>query len=278
MRLVRLQRLADAIRQASGTVDEAPGRLEEIEARFRERNAEYVAIRERHEAVAADQRARQGELALLEEQRKKYMDDLMQVQNQREYSAMLREIDGIKSRIGEHEDAVLRDMEELETLSADMASQESHIGEERERVAQERNQVEAAVDEARRTIERLRVERAAIEAELPSALVALAHRLEGGRGGVFLAAAEQGVCQSCYVRVRPQVFQEIKLGAGIHTCGSCRRLLYHPLLVGDSRSQTLETPGADVAAADPLADDPEAERSTAKRDAGNVQALNGGAV
>ena len=35
------------------------------------------------------------------------------------------------------------------------------------------------------------------------------------------------MCQSCFVRVRPQGFQEIKLAIKVHTCSNCKRLLYH---------------------------------------------------
>ena len=53
------------------------------------------------------------------------------------------------------------------------------------------------------------------------------HRLEPNRQGLFLTQADDGVCQSCFVRVRPQGFQEIKLAIKIHSCGNCKRLLYH---------------------------------------------------
>jgi predicted nucleic acid-binding Zn-ribbon protein len=227
VRLVRIQDLVTRTRQARELVENAPQRLEEIEQRFRERNAEYVAARERYEALEADQRHRSSELAGLEENRKKYMDDLMQVSNQREYAAMLREIDTVKSQISAHETAILEDLEEIEGAKSDLATHEEHIQEERKRVAVEREQVEQAAAAAREEIERLTAERKAIEAELPGGVVAAVERLETGRAGHFLAGAEDGICQSCFVRVRPQVYQEIRLAARIHTCSNCRRILVH---------------------------------------------------
>lgn len=241
LRLVRLQEVADQIRSTCDVIDGAPGRLEEIESRFRERNAEYVEVRERFDAIESDQRQRSGELELLEEHRKKYMDDLMQVTNQREYAAMLREIDTVKSRIGEHEEAILHDLEEIEELRGQLASHETHIKEERERVEQEGNQVRQECEAARERLVRLEEERKRLEADLPRTLVGLVQRLEDGRRGVFLARAEDGVCQSCYVRIRPQVFQEIRTAAEIHTCSNCRRILFHePSL---RRESTGDEPG-----------------------------------
>lgn len=231
VRLVKMQKLATETSEAQALVESAPTRIAEIEERFRERNAEYVAVKERYDVVDTDQKTRQAELAVLEESRKKWMEDLMQVQNQREYSAILKEIDLVKSRISEHEDAILKDMEEIEKLKVDLASHESHIQEERKIVEQELADLRAAVINAEKRIEYCIGERKALESGLPDDMVLTVHRVEELRQGVFLAEAIDGTCQSCYVRVRPQAYQEIKQASAVHACGSCRRFLYHPSAV-----------------------------------------------
>jgi predicted nucleic acid-binding Zn-ribbon protein len=240
-RLLRIQDLALDIRRARAIVDGAPARIEEIEARFRERNAEYVAIAARHEELDVDQRSRTQALSELEEARRKYTDQLMQVKNQREYAAMLKEIDAVKAQAAEHEDAVLKAMDELESLRTELDSRNEHIQEERAKVAAEIAAVEHAAPAAAERAAQSESERAAIEAELPRDLVESVRRVEEARQGLFLARAEAQICQSCYVRIRPQVFQEIKLATRIHSCGNCRRfLVYEPALRG---AVTAEVPG-----------------------------------
>lgn len=252
LRLLRIQELVLESQSARSLVETAPARLEEIENRFRERNAEYVGLKERHDASESDRSTRTLELKILEETYKKYMDSLMQVKNQREYAAVLKEIDGVKAKRGENEEAILKDMEELETLSTDLESRASHIEEERAKDDVERAKVEAEVEEAKRVIERCEEERARIEKELPAPLVATIRRIEGGRRGVFLVRVERELCQSCHVRVRPQVYQEIKQAARIHTCSNCRRLLYYELSLRPKATESAE--------------------------ASNVEAVNGGSL
>ena len=69
-------------------------------------------------------------------------------------------------------------------------------------------------------------ERADIEAALPADLVANVRRVEEGRRGVFLVKADREMCSACHVRVRPQVYQEIKQATRIHACSNCKRYLY----------------------------------------------------
>jgi predicted nucleic acid-binding Zn-ribbon protein len=227
VRLVRLQEVVLQARAARELVDGAPAKIEEIESRFRERNAEYVAVQQRYDALDQDPRTRPSELASIEVQRQKYAADLMQVQNQREYAAMLKEIDTVKSQIAEHEEAILKDMTEIEQVKVELATHEDHIRAERQRVAEEHAGVDASVASARARIAELDKERARIESELPDPLVGSVRRLEESRAGQFLSRAVDGVCQSCYVRVRPQGFQEIKLALKLHFCSNCRRLLFH---------------------------------------------------
>jgi predicted nucleic acid-binding Zn-ribbon protein len=243
--LLRIQEIVLKVRAARKTDSDAPGRLQEIEERFCERNAEYVAVKERYDALDADQQKRSDDLLDLEEHKTKYMADLMQVQNQREYAAMLKEIDAVKSQIAQNEEAILSDLEEIEQVKTDLASHEEHIQEERKLVEKESTAVHAEAEQARKTMDELDEERRKVEAELPRNLVATVRRLEAGRGGVFLSEAIDGTCQSCYVRVRPQVFQEIRRSLKLHTCSNCRRLLYHEPTLRPAPATDEVKPGGD---------------------------------
>jgi predicted nucleic acid-binding Zn-ribbon protein len=251
-RMLRLQELAKQIAKARNLIEGAPMRMEEIEQRFRDRNTEYVALKDRYDELEADRSERDDELGDLEETKKKYTNDLMQVQNQREYAATLKEIDAVKSRISEHEDAILKGMEETETLKPEIEKFSAEIEVERTKVGEERAMVEAEVTKAGEEVERDHAERERIESELPRALVANLHRIEQMRQGMFLVKVEDGMCQACYVRVRPQVAQEIRLASHIHACTQCRRFLYHePTLrpaapTDPATSPDNNTPGAEA--------------------------------
>jgi predicted nucleic acid-binding Zn-ribbon protein len=224
--LLNIQQLALEIQADKSVAEGAPARIEDAEGRFRERNAEYVAIKDRYDAIEADRQARSQELAVLEESRHHYQDSLMQVKNQREYAAALKEIDAVKARISEHEDAILKSMEEVETLKSDLEARAAHIESERAIVDRERAEVEAAAAEALVRVERATAERLRIEDTLPPSLVANVRRVEEGRKGLFLVRAERESCSACNVRLRPQVYQEIKQATKLHICGNCRRYLY----------------------------------------------------
>jgi predicted nucleic acid-binding Zn-ribbon protein len=268
-RLLRIQELALGIRAAQKVVEEAPTRIEEIEAHFRERNAEYVAVKAQLDDVELDQKTRTGELAHLEEQRDKYKAGMLEVKNQREYAAMLKEIDSVNDQIAGNEEAILKDMEALEKLRGEMTTHEAHIKTEREVVARDRSEVEAAAKTADVSCRELTTERDSLEKDLPHSLRAAIEKLELRRQGVFLSQAENGTCMSCFVRIRPQMFQEIKLAKKVHTCGNCRRYLYfQPAAEATETSATPKDAPASSAS----------EGGASDSGGSEAQAVNGGAV
>lgn len=231
--LVQIQKLALEIAADRAVIEGAPARTEEIEAHFRERNIEYVAIKDRHDEIQADQKARAERVKELEAQRDKFKANLMQVKNQREYTAVLQEIDSTTGEISVNEEAILRNMEELETLTGELKSHEEHINTERENVAREKAEIEQQVAVATERVGKLEAERVELESHLPASVVVSAQKLEANRQGVFISLVEGESCQSCFVRVRPQVVQEIKRGKKLHSCGNCKRFLYHPRLLAE---------------------------------------------
>lgn len=264
-RLLRIQELAIQIRDSRAIVEGAPGRVEQIEQQFRERNAEYVAVQDQNDELELDQRTRSGELKTLEELRDKYKASLMEVKNQREYSAMLKEIDTVKAEISAHEEAILKDMEAIETLKGELETHAEHIKQERKQVEIDRDEVNTAAETARGKIESLVAERGTIESELPTPLRSRIALLETSRQGVFLTKADNGTCLSCFVRVRPQAFQEVRTCTAVHTCSNCRRFLYF-----EPAFKAAQPAAPEAAAA--------AEPAPTPSDSSDVEAVNGGTV
>ena len=56
--------------------------------------------------------------------------------------------------------------------------------------------------------------------------VAIFEKVSRRRQGVAVAEARGGVCTICHVRLRPQVFNEVRRNDQIIQCDTCNRILY----------------------------------------------------
>ena len=59
------------------------------------------------------------------------------------------------------------------------------------------------------------------------------------RHGIAVAEARDGICMICHVRLRPQVFNNVRRNTEIIQCDTCQRILYFvpPVAAPDSAQQ-----------------------------------------
>ena len=58
-------------------------------------------------------------------------------------------------------------------------------------------------------------------------LIALFEQVAKARKGIAICATHDGLCSVCHVRLRPQVFQQVRQNDGIVQCDHCNRILYY---------------------------------------------------
>jgi predicted nucleic acid-binding Zn-ribbon protein len=124
------------------------------------------------------------------------------------------------------EDQILADLERADDLATEVSQMERlyRETEERSQAAHARLDAEAAALE--REKKALLGEREAIASALAADLLSLFQRVARLRGGIAVAPAREESCQVCHMRLRPQMFVDVKRNDAIHQCPSCSRILY----------------------------------------------------
>jgi predicted nucleic acid-binding Zn-ribbon protein len=118
-------------------------------------------------------------------------------------------------------------MEQAEAFAAELKTAEAAQKAEQAVVAREQKVLEAERGEIEQELVRLTAARREVIAKLAPEVLALFERIAHGRRGVAVAEARDGLCTVCHVRLRPQVFNEVRRNDGLHQCDSCTRILYY---------------------------------------------------
>lgn len=139
---------------------------------------------------------------------------------------MLHEIEGVEREIRGREDQILGEMEKAETLTAEVKREETAFKSHQERLKTDG----AALDARKRALEadvaKITAERDAAAATVPEDTLELFHRVARLRGS-GVAEARDEMCQVCHVKLRPQMFVDIKRNDQIFQCPACNRILYY---------------------------------------------------
>ena len=227
--LEQLYRLQDRLRFVSAREkerDTIPAELTEVDRDYREKVDAVERLKRRLSDAEVERRRANAELSEHRDRLRKYQSQLRAVQNQREYGAVLNEIDGVEKLVRSAEDRILSLDEEVQTSTKELASRE-------ELLPLETEQHEERLKDWRVTQRQINDELAGAQEEI-ARLEAGMHprdrvefsRLMEKKGGQAIVLVSGVSCSACHVKVRPAALQALKAGRDIIYCDSCKRILY----------------------------------------------------
>ena len=225
-RLIRLQRLETTADDARRRIADHPARAQELDERLQSARDRLAAAKGRLGESQEKRRADEKEVATIQTRLAKYKDQLLEVKTNREYQAMLHEIEAAQNEIRTREDRILEIMMESDELNAAIKKNEAELKSAEKDVAAARAVLDAELAELQREIEKTGAERKTLVAQIDRRVLSIFETTAKGRKGVAVAEARNGLCTICHVRLRPQVFNEVRKNESIIQCDSCRRILY----------------------------------------------------
>jgi uncharacterized protein len=224
--LVSLQDVEQAITGLQKQVKETPVKIQELQAELqRLKQAHEARVVHSHE-IAKGRRAHEGEVDLLRTKLSKLKDQLMAVKTNKEYTAMLHEIQAAETTIRSEEDRILELMEEAELLDEELRADKKDLEVQCVGIQAKINELEKKIPELENEIARQRERRSAIEAQVEQEMLLQYRKLSDARKGIALAEVKDELCAACHVRIRPQVYADLKQTDSVHNCDSCSRILF----------------------------------------------------
>jgi len=227
-RLIRLQTIDLDIQQLKTKIDLFPGISKGLDDKLRDANSQVAIAQEKSKNNQATRKKLEGEVSGLETKISKYREQMLSVKTNEEYKALQKEIEHTQVAIRKVEDSILGLMLEAESSTQEIRQAEVRLKEDQQRVSQERKELEGQHQNDVTAMQSYITERKDLEGQISSDLLPRYERVRKFRGGIGISAARDYVCEVCQVRIRPQVFQEIRKNDKIIACDACQRILYDP--------------------------------------------------
>jgi uncharacterized protein len=226
--LIRIQSIDLAIQEIRSRIDKFPGISKALDEKLRAATAGLEAARDKVKNNQASRKKLEGEVGVLEAKISKYREQMLSVKTNEEYKALQKEIEHAQTAIRHVEDEILNLMQDAENSAAEIKNAEARLKEDQQMVNAERKQLEAENHKDISALEAYVKERRDIEPSVSPDLLPRYERVRKARGGIAVSPARDYVCEVCQVRIRPQVFQEIRRNDQIIACDACQRILYNP--------------------------------------------------
>jgi hypothetical protein len=194
---------------------------------------ELRRIREAHEGrvarakeLANHRRSLEGQVDMNRSKLSRLKDQLMAVKTNKEYTAMLHEIQVAEEQIRGEEDKILEIMEEMEDKEKDLKGAEKEMLKKAAELQDSIRKTNESAPLLGAELEKLQQEKVAMQSMIGQELLSRYRRIADARKGVALAEAKDELCSACHVRIRPQMYADLLRTDNIHACDSCSRILF----------------------------------------------------
>ena len=202
-----------------------PQKKAAIEAQIVSDRAALDAAKAALDGQSKDRKRLELEVQDFEAKRSKYKGQLGEVKTNKEYTALLHEIENVEREIRSREDLILEAMEKVEAGQARVKAEEGAFKSVEATRRDEIKAIEAKIKECEARRAEVALTREKKAAALKPDLLAEYNRILQRRG-VALAEAKDGACTMCHVKLRAQVFVDVKRNDAIIACSSCSRIMF----------------------------------------------------
>jgi uncharacterized protein len=224
--LISLQDIELKIASLRKQIADNPAKITAIRGELDHLRQEHQQTMQRVQELGKTRRAKEGVVDLMRAKLSKFRDQLMAVKTNKEYTAMLHEIQMAEDQIRGEEDKILEIMEEVEQKEGDLKRAEKEFQAKTAELESRIRQLESSVPGLETEVIALIETKRSAETTVDRELLERYRKIADARKGIALAEAKEELCSVCHVRIRPQVYADLLQTENIHSCDSCSRILF----------------------------------------------------
>ena len=208
--LWELQRIDLSLKSMSEERDRYPKEIKKLEENQNMEKERIQKEREKVELLEKERRRKEGHLNMEQEKIKRAEGRMFEVKTNKEYQALLTEIEGIKEANSREEEEILQVMDEIDDLKKDLSKREKEMAITLEKIEAEKKKIQERMSQGDAVWKQQMERREVLSKQIESKLFKLYNTLKEKRQGVGVVSVKQETCQGCFVNVPPQMFIEVQ--------------------------------------------------------------------
>ena len=224
--LVRLQTVDSEIYALQAEMVRRPLEIKNLEVLFEEKKQKLADLEKASLDLHKQRKDRELDLASKDEGVKKLQTQLYSLKTNKEYQAMLQQINDAKADASVIEDKILQLFDQVDKAKDDIDKEKQRLKEEEGVFVGEKKKIETRMKEIDDRLAQLEAQRQQVIPEIEPKILVQYDRILANRDGLAIVSVKDNSCQGCNMHVPPQVINLIKMYERIITCEVCNRMLY----------------------------------------------------
>ena len=156
----------------------------------------------------------------------KYQQQMMSIKTNKEYDALVAQIDKLKVDIDVAETEIINTIDQIKEVEKHIDDYKKQFDDIEENNKKQLGILKEKIDSIGDKIAAKDKERQVVLVAVPRPILSVYERVRRGKGGDVVVSVKRRACGACYKSLTPKKAQEIKGGGKIFTCDYCGRILY----------------------------------------------------
>jgi predicted nucleic acid-binding Zn-ribbon protein len=224
--LVELQVKETAAAKIQSALDALPVKIAEIAAVLKTFEAAVEAQKEQLAELKKLYRSYDTDIRSNQERVKKREEQLRACTTNKEYQAILKEIDEIKKASSRIDDDTIACLEKIDAAENGIKEKEAEYASESEDITRQTAELEAEANVKRQSLDEILSVRQSLIEKIVPALFKDYEFTKSQARGVAIAEVKECICSGCHMNIPPQMYNELHRGDELRICPHCHRMLY----------------------------------------------------
>lgn len=224
--LWELQKIDLDLKHIKEARERYPKELKKLDEKQKLEKERIHKEREKLETLEKERRQKEKNLIGEQDKIKRSEGRMTEVKTNKEYQALLSEIETFKEAAGRIEEEILLVMDEIEEVKKQLSKREKEIALILEKVETEKQKLQEKMEQDEVAWKEKSERREILSKQVESNLFKLYNMLKEKRQGIGMVSVRNETCQGCFMNVPPQMFIEVQKNNALIRCPNCNRILY----------------------------------------------------
>ncbi len=224
--LISLQECDSQLVKLSAKKVKLPEKISKMEEKFQLYKESVEQNKRKHDELKGRRAECEAKIKKINDGMVKTKEKLLEVKNNKEYQAMLKEIETSEKTRSDVESQIIVLLDEMDKLSGLVKKDEETLKQAEINHQAEKKIIEddlSAVDEDTVTWTK---KRADLQASIPADLLLQYEKVKKCNNGVGVIAVWKAVCSGCHMNIPQQLYNELQRSNELLSCPNCNRIMY----------------------------------------------------
>jgi predicted nucleic acid-binding Zn-ribbon protein len=224
--LIALQECDSQLVKMTGKKKDLPEKINRLDEKFRAFKEEIELNKRKYDEVKVRHAENESKIKKLNESMVKTKERMLEVKNNKEYQAMLKEIETAETARGDIETDIIKILDEMDKLSVGVKKNQTILDEYTKKYEEEKKSLENDLNSIDTDFITWEQKGSKLKKKVPAELLARYERIRNRNNGVGVISVWKAVCNGCHMNIPPQLYNELQKSTELLSCPNCNRIMY----------------------------------------------------